>query len=281
MRRDRRSPAISVDKPMETILLADDERIFKAVEGTCLRRERCRLLKAPAERLLESAKSRRPDLLVTFTSDDRSREALRRLCSEESLATVPIVVLDFPPGGRRAAASRSVRIKEPVRVGAVERVAGGAFRLDSRLDAAIKKSLPILDRASDRVDLSIAVRCQAERAAFTVRTKNISPSGLFLKTDRPLPRGRRFSISFSLPAVEEGARRALPDGAPVRIRGVCEVVRHVMTGERGEYDDLIPGMGVRFIEIDPETRSRLAKFVHVGTRPGRIGRRAPGAHSTH
>jgi hypothetical protein len=277
---------------METILLADDERIFKAVEGTCLRRERCRLLKAPSERLLDVALERPPDLILACLSDDASRSALRRICAEGALASVPIVVLDFGPGARKA---KRPPVRLARRIAPVEMVSAPGSNLDARLDAAIKRTLPVLNRADDRVSVSVPVRCRAEGAAFTVRTKNISPTGLFLKTEKPLARGERFAISFSLPADTDNrgaartgvggfGRRAADAGAPIsnRISGVCEVVRQVARGPRGEYDDLIPGMGVRFVKIAPQASSTLQRFARGGAvRSRRAGCAVRRTHSSH
>ncbi|HEY3176072.1 MAG TPA: PilZ domain-containing protein [Candidatus Polarisedimenticolia bacterium] len=270
---------------METVLLADDERIFRAVEGTCLRRERCRLLKATASALRDVAVARRPDLLVTSLADDETRLALHLVLSESSLASVPIIVVDFQNG---RAAARKALVKPAGRAAPVRVISGVRSGLETRLDAAIKKSLPILDRASDRVSVSVPVRCRVERVSFVVRTKNISPTGLFLKTEKPLARGRRFMISFSLPGAfpggqGPGAIEAVAHRPPSRITGLCEVVRQVATGLNGEHDDLIPGMGVRFVEIEQGARTTLARFVRAGGTASRVRAKSParGAHASH
>jgi len=244
---------------METVLLADDERLFRAVEGTSLRRERCRLLMATDEKLADTAARKRPDLIITRTGDAASRARLTALLASRPLSRIPVVVVEFGAKGRVPAVSGREKGAAPV-----VRIPGQPPRLDARLDLAVKRLLPILDRETDRVAVSLPVRCEGGRNVFTVRTKNVSPTGLFLKTDRTLSAGQRLTLRFSLP----GGSSAQKKPAAVRaIRCVCEVVRQVGVGGRtGEDDDLIPGVGVRFISIQNDARTTLKRFVRVAAR---------------
>ena len=241
---------------METVLLADDERLFKAVEGTSLRRERCRLLMASADRLSPTAAKTHPDLIITTTDDAPSRARLTTRLARKSLSWIPILVVAF--GSKTQAAPVPKRGQG---AGPLVRIPGRVARLDSRRDAAIKQLLPILDRASDRVAVSLPVRCEGGRTTFTLKTKNLSPTGLFLKTERVLSAGQRLTVRFSLPPTVAPRKK---DAAPRAIRCECEVVRLVGVGGRtGEDDDLIPGVGVRFISMQNDARTTLKRFVRV------------------
>src|SRR5574342_23921 len=90
---------------MATVLLVDDERLFKAVEGTCLRREGCRLLKASPSDLPAVALARRPDLILAAAIDDASRELVLQLGSDRSIGSIPILVLDMTPARAGAPSS--------------------------------------------------------------------------------------------------------------------------------------------------------------------------------
>src|SRR5262249_38548481 len=81
--------------PMQTVLLADDERVFKAIEGTCLRRDVCRLIKAAPARLSESAASERPHLIIVAVENDVERRDVHRLGRSKSLLRTPIIALDL------------------------------------------------------------------------------------------------------------------------------------------------------------------------------------------
>lgn len=239
---------------MATVLLVDDERIFKALEGTCLRRERCRLLKSSHARIPETSLAQRPDLIVLFVADDESLEAVCLLLADGSIASIPVLVL------------HPARTTPPVvaaeRTGEVRRVSCGPDQ-DARVDAAIESLLPVLDRRGDRVTVSVPVRCRVSGRTVTLRTKNVSPSGLFLRSERPLALTGRFEVSFALPDTAGGT-------AP--IAGTCEVVRQV--GAKDDRD-LIPGLGVRFVEMGRAERAALKSF--VSARGSRVAARAAGA----
>src|SRR5262245_36499505 len=79
---------------MQTVLLADDERLFRSLEGTCLRREIVRLCKAPPAALVATASRDHPDLIL-LALDDASHRILRDLCGAMPLDAIPIIALDF------------------------------------------------------------------------------------------------------------------------------------------------------------------------------------------
>ena len=241
---------------METVLLVDDERLFKAVEGTCLRREKCRLVMAPVENLLQTAAEKNPDLILVAYSSDITEELLRVLKSRV-LGGVPVIILELPlePVSREVRESLEKRksgsacVLVPVlRAGTPEMAA-----FDAQLDEQIQAAMSWGRRGGDRVSISLPVRCTGEGIKGTLRTKNISPSGLFLKTNRPVDPGTEFDVHFTLPSsVFSGEDRAVP------VIARCEVVRQV--GSAGPLDqDLIPGLGVRFVDLGDEGRLALKR----------------------
>lgn len=262
---------------MQTVLLADDERVFKALEGTCLRREVCRLAKTSPARLVEAATAAPPDLIVLVIDGDEALRALLDLRGCMALSSIPIIALDV--GG----ASRATRAVIDARGGTGlvdhlvvrKRRSGGIdlAALDRKLDEAIKRRLPILNRKVDRVVVSVPVRCRGEGFTFTVRTKNISPSGLFLKTERDLSPGDRIRVRFQLPA-------GVGPGKTWPVAATCQVVRRVGSG--GADLDLIPGIGVRFIDLEKDARTVLRDFIRTGSSPARTaGRATPRSHTEH
>ncbi|HET6372521.1 MAG TPA: hypothetical protein VFG76_04395 [Candidatus Polarisedimenticolia bacterium] len=104
---------------MATVLLADDDRLFKAVQGTLLLRDGCRLLKAPIADLPRAAADGRPDLILISVTDAASKRSLARLQASPALALIPILALDFS-----ARAARPKRAASPSgRAGASEQTA--------------------------------------------------------------------------------------------------------------------------------------------------------------
>ena len=45
----------------------------------------------------------------------------------------------------------------------------------------------------------VAVRCLTDRCNFDARIKNVSASGVFIKTDQQLPIGEEIALSFTFP----------------------------------------------------------------------------------
>ena len=70
---------------------------------------------------------------------------------------------------------------------------------------------------------------------------NISPGGMFIKTDKPLDEGSMVYLQFSL---KDGSRL---------IEGMGKVVRVNPPGVK----DRIPGMGVEFVNFDEESMALI------------------------
>ncbi len=246
---------------MATVLLFDDDILFKAVEGTCLRRERCRLVKAPPASAARAARRAGADLILASTAARRAD--LAAVFSDSTVARVPVLVLDFGgPRGIRADAQRAADGRgAPIRFLKVPTDDTGRLdlaALDPRFEAAIKEELPELDRRSDRVPISVPVECRGRGFTTVLRSRNISSTGLFLRTGLSLAPGRRFRFCLRLPGDPGGE-----DGPAVR--GRCEVVRRVVDRPAGAagHVDLIPGLGVRILDMDEKDRRTLSRFVRT------------------
>jgi type IV pilus assembly protein PilZ len=78
-------------------------------------------------------------------------------------------------------------------------------------------------------------------------SQDLSLGGMFLETRKPFAVGTRLDLDFSLPDTE----------ARVRVKG--EVVRIVSPDP--VHRDLVPGMGIVFAALSPESQSRLESFL--------------------
>ncbi|HET9480273.1 MAG TPA: PilZ domain-containing protein [Candidatus Polarisedimenticolia bacterium] len=242
---------------MATVLLADDDRLFKAVEGTCLRRERCRLIMAPFESLRDTALQARPDLILAPAPAAARQEGVRALLGDPKLSAIPVLLIEFRTNPR---AGRPLPDRQgPVELVVVPYQSRGAPdypALDRLVDAAIRTAMPSLRRRADRLRISVEVRCRGAGLPGTLRTKDVSPSGLFLRTVRSPAPGRRFRVRFELPE----DRLEVADGSPLpSVEGVCEIVRSVPAAPGA--GDLIPGVGARFVEIGEEGAAALSELV--------------------
>ncbi len=97
-------------------------------------------------------------------------------------------------------------------------------------------------RSDERVTKTIALKFRNHQSFVHACSANISSSGLFIKTDSPLPVGERFSLHIEIPDVAEV------------LKVPCDVV---WTREKAE-DGRPAGMGVKFCET-PEKDSRILR----------------------
>lgn len=85
-------------------------------------------------------------------------------------------------------------------------------------------------------------------------SKDISLGGLFLEEPPPLKLGAHLLLSFVLP----GKKR------PIKITGeVVRFIEHEMEGEPA----LRKGVGIRFVDVDPESRKQLSSFIFSSRAP--------------
>ena len=102
-------------------------------------------------------------------------------------------------------------------------------------------------RASTRVLVDFVVDYASEDNYLFAYITDISATGIFIRTTAPESRGTHLNMRFH------------PDaGGPIEIEG--EVI-WVNPFRPGAPDNLHPGMGVRFVELDDDTRDRLLALI--------------------
>ncbi len=101
-------------------------------------------------------------------------------------------------------------------------------------------------RIHPRFPFEIEVTFRSEHNFFTGFTENISEGGLFVATHCPVPVGTTFPMSFTLQGRDE----------PIQV--TCEV-RWVRPYHDGL--DSPPGLGVRFLDLQPEARTAIQDFL--------------------
>jgi uncharacterized protein (TIGR02266 family) len=102
-------------------------------------------------------------------------------------------------------------------------------------------------RGGRRRPARLPVRLASPGAAWRGRVKDISRSGLFVALPHPPPLAAAVEVSLRLPGAA---------GAALQARGV--VVRQVAPDPDSH---LLPGVGVRFTDLDALTEARIASFV--------------------
>ena len=103
-------------------------------------------------------------------------------------------------------------------------------------------------RGSPRVFLDLEVDYRCEDTFLYAYMTDLSAMGIFVRTNYPQPRGTRLNLRFTPPGDEE----------PLEMDGE---VAWVNAFRPGDFNNLHPGMGVRFVSLDKSTRCRLKALV--------------------
>ena len=104
-----------------------------------------------------------------------------------------------------------------------------------------------------RAPIELKVEYKKMNTFFSDYTKNISKGGTFIKTKKPLPIGTRFLFKLTVPHRP----------SPFELLG--EVV-----WSNGDVEE--PGMGIRFINLQPDERERLLPARDTGDRQTEVER---------
>ena len=96
-----------------------------------------------------------------------------------------------------------------------------------------------------RYPLSIEVTYQYGVESFSEYTLNLSPGGLFIRTDRPLKRGSTITLDFTIPSIDHH----------FSMNGRVAWIRN-----QGDENGL-QGRGVEFLDVTEKNTRQLIQFV--------------------
>jgi uncharacterized protein (TIGR02266 family) len=103
-------------------------------------------------------------------------------------------------------------------------------------------------RASERFDLEVKVDLESDHNFYTGLTQNISAGGLFIATHHLRRIGDKISLKFTLPGSDK----------TVTVETEVRWIRENSALQRAEGGT---GMGVRFINLSPETSTAITGFL--------------------
>ena len=103
-------------------------------------------------------------------------------------------------------------------------------------------------RNFDRYEVEWAVDCVASDTFLFASITNISEMGIFVRTTYPLRIGTKLRLAFAPP----GAEAFKLEGAVAWINPL-----------RDDGDNPNPGMGIRFVNLQPEERERLVDVIRT------------------
>jgi type IV pilus assembly protein PilZ len=102
-------------------------------------------------------------------------------------------------------------------------------------------------RAFERVLVNIEVDYRCNDTFLFAYITDLSAMGIFVKTTEPLPPGTRLNLRFK------------PLGGPeINVEG--QVV-WVNSHRPGDPDNINPGMGIQFVDLDAQTQDRITGLV--------------------
>ena len=101
-------------------------------------------------------------------------------------------------------------------------------------------------RVHTRVPVDLRVDYKSEDTFLFASITNISEMGIFIETRTPLPKGTQLNLEFEL-----------PKGGRFKERGEVMWVNPF----RPTGPNLNPGMGIRFLELSREARSKIVELV--------------------
>jgi uncharacterized protein (TIGR02266 family) len=97
------------------------------------------------------------------------------------------------------------------------------------------------------MSLRVRVRMDTWEQAVSFVSKNLSRGGMFLAMPDAAPKGTVLQMVI-----------LLPDGSEVSVRGE---IRHAVSRERAEAEGRRAGVGVKFLGLDDDSKSRIGKVV--------------------
>jgi uncharacterized protein (TIGR02266 family) len=101
-------------------------------------------------------------------------------------------------------------------------------------------------RKFDRFPMRVDVNYSSAHNFLSAEAENISLGGIFIATFRVEPVGQLLNVTFTVPGLSK------PCTVP------CEVRWHRL---RGEVPGAEPGMGLRFLYLDPAARAAIEAFI--------------------
>lgn len=94
-----------------------------------------------------------------------------------------------------------------------------------------------------------SVDCETEDTFLYAYIRNISELGIFVATREPLTVGTHVTLRFTVPGAVE----------PFTLKGMVQWVNPV----RFFTENRNPGMGIRFVDLEPEHRERLVEIIRT------------------
>jgi uncharacterized protein (TIGR02266 family) len=223
-----------------TVFIVTENPAELALGGAFLQQPDIRLLTSyPDDEALRIARRERPGLIVEDLDglDGAGMAFHRRLRSDPATRAIPLILLTNPELREATElAGADVLLEKPL-------AQGELFR-------AVRRFLPLPDRSGRRLATNLRFIFTVAGQEYQAFSRDVSESGVFLKTDRIPPLGTKVEVCFRLPG----------SWNEIRCTG------HVRNTAGGEGHGQVGGIGVEFDTMEDVDREVLENFVERNTR---------------
>ena len=218
-----------------TVLIVSENPDAPGVNGEFLRQPDIRLLTSyPNDEGLEIARRERPNLIIEDleSPNGKGMEFYDQLRRDPATRGIPLILVARADAGLRALAKKAVAVLEKPLV-------------RRELFRAVHKFLPMPHRRGRRLSTNLRFIFHVGDQVRQACSRDVSSTGVFLKTDRIPSLGTMIDLQFRLPGC----------WSEIRCRGL---VRNTSTSDGHGH---LGGIGVEFEELSEEHRDLLDTFI--------------------
>ena len=220
---------------MHSILLVDDNGLFRAIGDILQRRTQCRLLTASnGTEALNVARREKPDLIILDAemSGMTGIDVCRVLKADSHCSRTPIVVVFSGATGEADAqrAGANECLPKPLE--------------EAAIFESVRKHLRLSPRDAARAAVGWPVTFWRDGVQYNGNLRDLSVGGFFIRTPVRQPIGARLEVSFDVPGRKPGS-----------VVAEAIVVRAASEPDRG--------LGCRFFQMTAGPRARLEECLHM------------------
>jgi CheY-like chemotaxis protein len=219
---------------MNSVLLVDDNGLFREVAESIERRTPCKVLTASnGSEAIAVARREHPDIvfLDSELSGMSGVDVCRVLKADPRFSRTPIVVVTDDDGSE-------------VRRTAMDGLLPRSFGEDQFLDT-LRRFLQLFPRTNERAPVQWEVTFWRDGAEFAGSMRDLSRGGFFVKTPVRLPVGARIEVFFEIPG-------------PSPCRSIVAEAIVVRVGAEPQR-----GLGCRFFRLTAESREDLENCLRL------------------
>ncbi len=110
-------------------------------------------------------------------------------------------------------------------------------------------------RRDRRVPVQIQIQYRSADGFFQDYIRNLSLGGIFIETEKPLPKNTKLKVEFCLPEIAD----------PITADGI---VVHTLRAGKKTQDNSVSGMGIRFSELASSSKQVLESYLQSGAAAG-------------